>query len=200
MSPSAPRPRRPIGYLAALVVVAVLVGPAAGASAAHSKSTTTTTLNSSKECTSSALSYSAPNESASSSGEETLVLTITNTGTGLCQLHGYPTVRFYTSAARLLTFTYRHSSPYFRASVPRVLNLAPRAHAYFMIAKTRCRSNRYVASFFYVLPLYTSGSPWVGHLIHGGVAPIEYCAGASRGPGQIVGVSPVVASLSQLSN
>jgi hypothetical protein len=49
------------------------------------------------------------------------------------------------------------------------------------------------------LPLYTAGSPWVGHLSGSGVTQMDYCAGSSRGPGQTVQVSPVVSSLSQLT-
>jgi Protein of unknown function (DUF4232) len=187
--------------LASLVVSATLLGPALGASASKtpSKSTTTTTKPS-LECSAKQLSFSGPVEVAQTTGEQALEITLTNVSSRLCQVHGYPTVRFYTSDGRLLTFSYRHSSQYFRRTTPRVLNLAPRARAYFVIAKDRCDTGtRYVASFFYVLPLYTSGSPWVGHLFQGGISHMDYCKGSSRGPGQSLSVSAIVNSLHQLT-
>jgi hypothetical protein len=109
-------------------------------------------------------------------------------------------MRFYTSGGRLLTFTYKHTSPYFPKVAARLVSLAPRAHAYFEVAKRRCDTgNRYLSSFFYVLPLYTSGSPWVGHVSQSGASQLDYCKGSSRGPGQTIGVSPVVSALAQLT-
>jgi hypothetical protein len=125
---------------------------------------------------------------------------MTNVSPRLCQVHGYPSLRFYTSGGRLITFDFKHTGDYFAHPTPRLVNLAPGAHAYFVVAKYRCDlRDRYVSRFFYVLPLYTAGSPWVGHLSGTGVSQMDYCAGSSRGLGQTVDVSPVVASLSQLN-
>jgi hypothetical protein len=200
MPPIAPRPRGPIGYLAALVVVAVLVGPAAGASAAPTKSTTTTTTKNSIECNAKQLTFSRPGAVSAISGEEAFTITITNVSAQRCDIHGYPTVRFYTSAGRLLTFSYVHSSLYFKKQSPKLVILAPRGHAYFIVAKYRCDvGERYVSSFFYLLAPYTTGAPTVEHVGGDQAGVMPYCDGSSRGPGQSLGISPVVATRAQLS-
>jgi hypothetical protein len=188
--------------LASLVIAATLFGPALGASAAKTTSkSTTTTVKASLECTTAQLSFAGPLYISPQTGEHGFTITLTNVSSHLCQVHGYPTLRFYTSGGRLLTFTFKHNGDfYFRRTTPRLVNLAPEAHAYFLVAKYRCDlRDRYVSRFFYVLPLYTAGSPWVGHLSGSGVSQMDYCAGSSRGLGQTVQVSPVVASLSQLN-
>jgi hypothetical protein len=199
MSPIAPRPRRPIGYLAALVVVAVLVGPAAGASAAHSKSTATTLVKTSTECNATQLSYGVTGTLSGVAHATAFSMSITNTSSRTCELHGYPTVRFYTSAGRLLTFGYVHTNVMFRRTTPRVVRLAPNDNAYFEVAHALCSTGvRDAASLYYVLAPYTSGEPWVGH-VHSPstrVPPVDYCMGSSH---QYLAISPLVASLSDLS-
>jgi hypothetical protein len=185
---------------AALVIIATLLGPALAASAAKtvSKSTTTTTT-ASLECTAAALSFTGPEAISPQAGGQEFLVVLTNVSSHSCQVHGFATVRFYTSAGRLLTFVDKHSSQYFHSPSPRLFNLAPHAHAYFEVAKSRCDTgNRYLSSFFYVLPPYTAGSPWVGHVSPSGVSEFAYCKGSSRGPGQVVGVSPIVSSPTQL--
>jgi hypothetical protein len=201
MSPTTPRSLRVASTLFVLVVVATLLSPALGAGASKKpKSTTTTTIKHSLECTSAQLSFAGPGYLSPQTGEHGFTITLTNVSPTSCQVHGYPSLRFYTSAGRLLTFGLRHKSEYFRTTTPRIVTLASHAHAYFVVAKYRCDlRNRYVSTFFYILPLYTSGSPWVGHLSGNGVSQMDYCAGPSTGPGQILNVSPVVASLSELN-
>ena len=200
MPPIAPRSRGLIGYLAALVVVAVLIGPAAGASAAHSKSTTTTTTKNSIECNATQLSYAVTGSFSGVSGETAFSMSISNTSAHLCDIHGYPTVHFYTSVGRLLTFGYVHTSVMFHRTSPHVLRLAPQHNAYFVVAHaTACTKGvRYVASFYYVLAPYVTGQPWVGH-VHSpstSVRAVDYCSGTSH---QYLAVSALVASLSQLA-
>jgi len=201
MPPATPRSLRVANTLVILVVVATLLSPALGAGASKTKSkSTTTTIKHSLECTSAQLSFAGPGYLSPQTGEHGFTITLTNVSTTSCQVHGYPSLRFYTSAGRLLTFGLKHKSQYFRTTTPRVVTLSPRSHAYFVVAKYRCDlRDRYVSKFFYVLPLYTSGSPWVGHLSGSGVSQMDYCAGPSTGPGQILNVSPVVASLSELT-
>jgi hypothetical protein len=118
----------------------------------------------------------------------------------MCQVHGYPSLRFYTSGGRLITFVYKHTGDYFAHPTPRLVTLEPGTHAYFVVAKYRCDlRNRYVARFFDVLAIDSAGAPWVGHLSGSGVSQMDYCAGSSRGLGQIVDVSPVVSTLAQLN-
>jgi hypothetical protein len=186
--------------LASLAVIVTLFAPAPEATAAKKspKSTTTTTMKPSIECTASELSYTGPGFVSPTTGEDAFTITLTNVGTRLCQIHGYPIVHFYTSAGRLLTFAYRHTSLYFPRLQPRVVNLAPRAHAYFVVAKYRCDLGvRYASSFFYVLAPYTTGQPWVGHPA-GGQGVMDYCKGSAHGPGQSLGISPIVATRRQL--
>ena len=191
--------------MVALVIVATVLGPAIDATAAKTvaTSTTTTTLKSSIECTAKQLSFSRPEAVSPQLGEDGFVITITNVSTRLCQVHGYPTVRFYTSKGRLLTFSYAHTSQYFSRMSPRVVNLAPGGHGYFIVAKYRCDlGNRYISSFFYLIAPYTSGSPWVvnasGDGLGAGVGVMDYCKGPPRGLGHSLGISPIVARKSQL--
>ncbi len=186
--------------MAALVIIATLLGPALAASAAKTTSrSTTTTTKPSLECSAPQLSFAGPSALSPQSGGQAFTITLTNVSGRLCQVHGYPLVHFYTSKGRLLTFTYKHTSPYFTHASPRSLNLAPHAHAYFEVAKSRCATgNRYLSSFFYVLAPYTAGSPWVGHVSGSEVSRMDYCKGSSRGPGQSLDISPIVSSPTQL--
>jgi Protein of unknown function (DUF4232) len=188
--------------LATLAIVAILLGPAAGASAAKTSSkstTTTTTVTSTKECTAFQLAFSGPQPVSAQLGEDGFTITLTNVGTRSCQIHGYPTVRFYTNAGRLLTFSYSHASQYFHRRAPRLVTLAPRGHAYFLVAKYRCDlGNRYVSSFFYLFAPYTTASPTVKHTSGIGPGVMDYCKGSSRGPGQSLGITPIVAARVQL--
>ena len=189
----------------ALVVVVTLLGPTFGASAAKTAatSTTTTTLKSSTECTAKQVSFSRPGFVSPQTGEDAFTITLTNVSARLCQIHGYPTVRFYTPKGRLLTFSYAHTSTYFRRMSPRVVNLAPGGHGYFIVAKYRCDlGNRYISSFFYLVAPYTTGSPWVVHASGdnngAGLGVMDYCKGPPRGLGHSLGISPIVASRSEL--
>jgi hypothetical protein len=189
--------------LATLAIVATLLGPAVGSSAAKVSKSTTTTVTSSTECTATQLSFSLPGAVSAQLGEDAFTITLTNVSTRTCQIHGYPTVRFYTSAGRLLTFAYSHSSQYFRHRPPRLVTLAPRDHAYFLVAKYRCDlGDRYVSSFFYLIAPYTTGAPTVEHArgdgLGAGVGVMDYCKGSSRGPGQTLGITPIVSTRVQL--
>ena len=171
-----PPSRAPLRDLAALVVVGHAPrARALGASAATSKSTTTTTTTThSIECTAAQLSFArSGSDLCHRPAKQAFTITLTNVSTGICQVHGYPSLRFYTSAGRLLTFAYRHTSVSTSTPrAPRVVGLAPHAHAYFVMAKARCTTAiRYRVEFFYVLPPYTPGAPWVGHVSPAGVRP-----------------------------
>lgn len=190
--------------LATLAIVVTLLGPAVGASAARaSTSTTTTTVKPSRQCAATQLSFSGPGAVSPQMGEDVFTITLTNVSTRSCQIHGYPTVRFYTSAGRLLTFHYSHHSQYFRHRSPLLVHLAPRGHAYFLVAKYRCDlGNRYFSSFFLLFAPHTTGAPSVEHAhgdgIGAGTGVMDYCKGSSRGPGQTLGITAIVAARVQL--
>jgi hypothetical protein len=187
---------------AAVIVALALLGPVAGAGASKAAATTTT-LTGTAECTASQLSYSRPEAVSAQMGEDGFVITLTNLSAERCQIHGYPTVRFYTSAGRLLTFNDVHTSVYFRHRPPRLVPLVPGGHGYFLVAKYRCDiGNRYWSSFFYVVAPYTTGSPRVVHArgdgLGGGVGVMDYCKGPARGMDHDLGITPIVASRSEL--
>jgi hypothetical protein len=189
----------------ALVVVVSLLGPVAHASASKTttKATTTTTLAGPGECTATQLSFSRPGAVSAQMGEDGFVITLTNVSARTCLIHGYPTLRFYTSAGRLLTFNDTRTSIYFSHRAPRVVPLAPGGHGYFLVAKYRCDiGNRYWSSFFYILPPYTKGAPSVVHAtgdgLGGGVGVMDYCKGPPRGMGHDLGITPIVASRNEL--
>lgn len=189
--------------LAAFAIVATLLATPVGVASATSPPSTTTTPKPSTECTASQLAFSAPQYVSPQSGEDAFAITITNVGTRSCQVHGYPTVRFYTSAGRLLTFGYSHSSQYFRHRAPRLVHLAPRGHAFFLVAKYRCDlGDRYFSSFFYLQAPDTTGAPTVEHArgdgIGAGLGVMDYCKGSVRGPGQTLGITPIVSTRVQL--
>jgi hypothetical protein len=185
--------------IVALVAVATLAGPALSASAAKTTSTsTTTTTTPSLKCTAAQLSYAGPDPISPQAGAMAFTITITNVSAHLCQIRGYPLVHFYASNGRLLTFTYRHTSPYFAHTSPKLVSLAPHAHAYFQVAKSHCTTgNRYLSSFFYVRAPSVGGAPWVGHDAGAGSAQLDYCKGSANGPGQVLGISAIVSSPTQ---
>jgi hypothetical protein len=200
--PNSHRLARVTGALAALVIVATLMAPALSASAAKTTSksttTTTTTLKPSLKCTAAQLSYAGPYPISPQAGAMAFTITLTNVSAHLCQIHGYPLVHFYTNAGRLLTFNYRHTSPFFAHTSPKLVNLAPHAHAYFQVAKRHCTTgNLYLSSFFYVRAPDIGGAPWVGHDKGGGSAQLDYCRGSANGPGQTLGISAIVSSPTQ---
>jgi hypothetical protein len=189
--------RRSLTALAGLVVLVTLLAPALPASASK---TTTTTASPASRCGATQLSISDGGNVAAVSGEDGFLLTFTNTSATFCTVKGYPSMRFYDRAGTLLTFRYTRASQYFRQQSPRLVGLAPRAHAYAIVAKSGCvLGNRYVSTFFYVIDPNTLGPPWVGHESGAaGAIHFAYCKGPAKGAGQDVGVSVIAASRAAL--
>jgi hypothetical protein len=194
--------RRGAALLASLVVALTLLGPRLGASATERPSiSTTTTIPSPPECTAAQLSFSRPSPVSAQLGEDGFTFRVTNVSGDTCQMRGFPVVRFYTSAGRLLTFTYSHKSQYFRYHAPRRVTLAPNTHAYFLVAKYRCDlGDRYVSSYMYLFAPHATDTPFEERTGVSGPGAVDYCKGSSRDPGQTIGVTAIVASKAQLFN
>jgi hypothetical protein len=133
-------------------------------------------------------------------GEHGLILTLTNKSAKYCQLLGYPSVGLYTAAGRVLPFTYDHGSQYFARIVPHLVGLRPGTHGYFEVAKYRCDLGDLLTPSVIKVTLATPAGASLTRQVplSPGVGILAYCKGGVRDPGQLLGVTPIVATLRQL--
>ena len=157
-------------------------------------------LKASPPCTTSQLSLGFGAQMSPATGEHALTLTLTNKSEKYCQLLGYPTLRFYTATGRVLPFTYHRVSQYFPRIVPQLVGLKPGKRGYFEVAKYRCdRGDLMTPSIITVALAPSAGASLTTKLPPTpGVGLLMYCRGGVKDPGQLVGVSPIVATQRQL--
>jgi hypothetical protein len=157
-------------------------------------------LQASPSCTTSQLSLGFGGQVSPATGENPLVLTLTNKSAKYCQLLGYPTVRFYTATGRVLPFAYSHVSQYFPRIVPRLVGLRPGTRGYFVVAKYRCDVGDLMTPSVIKVALAATAGASLSRRVppSPGVGVLTYCKGGVNDPGQLVGVSPIVATQRQL--
>ena len=161
---------------------------------------TASILKVSRPCTTSQLSLGFGPQVSPATGEHALVLTPTNKSAKYCQLAGYPSVGFYTAAGRVLPFTYHRFSHYFPRIVPQLVGLRPGTHGYFEVAKYRCDLGDLVTPSTIKVALAPSADASLARKVPPapGVGVLTYCKGGVKDPGQMVGVTPIVATQRQL--
>ena len=125
-------------------------------------------------------------------GEHGSFYKLLNHGRRACTLDGYPRIRLYAHGVAL---PFRYSSgggTYVTRAAPRLVRLRPGGAAWFLVAKYRCDLGTMstATSMTVTLPGARAGyrmpAPYSSSM--------DYCRGGPSDPGQLVTVSPVVAS------
>jgi hypothetical protein len=182
-------------------VTVVLVTLALGAcSATASKSQpstiTSTTATIQAQCRTANLSLALGDRISAATGEHGDVYILTNRGKILCQLHGYPGISLYDTKHRVLPFRYiRGEGQWVTHAVPKMVVLHPGSHAFFFVAKYRCDVGiAMVAATVRVSP--PNGTRQLIGPASGdaGVSDLAYCTGGRKDPGNLVYISPLVAT------
>ena len=131
-------------------------------------------------------------------GEHGVIYALVNRGKTACRLDGYPGITIDDATGTLMKFRYTHHSQYVTAAAPRPVTLWPGAAAYVLIAKYRCDKGFFSNAVTIRLTL-----PGSQHIVltaqastsGSGVSVLSYCEGGPDDPGQLVGVSPIVAAV-----
>jgi hypothetical protein len=127
-------------------------------------------------------------------GQHTVPLAVTRTGTQPCTLDGYPTVVLLNSQGQAIPFDYGHHDQVVTTHPPRVVRVDGNGSAYFIFNKYRCDIRA------------QSGARWVRVELPGVsgwlITPlrdriIDYCP--AEPPSRTVAVSPLEPKLSQAS-
>jgi len=154
------------------------------------------------------LSMSPGPEVSPATGEQAVILVLTNDNKHSCQIYGYPQVVLLdrpggvlppVTSRGLMAFTYVHRSLYTSNRPPSVVTLAPGAHAYIEVTKYRCDLKELASAKTLRLEAPISGQLLtVSFPTPQGVGTLSYCQGGPRDPGNYVSVTPVSASVRSL--
>jgi hypothetical protein len=153
-----------------------------------------------RHCAASALVLRPGPAISAMTGEHADSLMLTNHGSVVCTVSGYPQVTLYNSRGVAVPFRYaKGGGPYVTAKKPATLTLAPGRSAYVLVAKYRCDVGTLDDATAIQLtvrglqgPAFSGREP-----IGGGAAGLSYCKGGRKDPGQLVAVSPIEATASQ---
>jgi photosystem II stability/assembly factor-like uncharacterized protein len=134
-------------------------------------------------------------EISPATGEQALVVTLSNEGPRPCVLDGYPRLRLVTSADTVLNLPQVTHSQYLLATVARPVMLAVGAFAYVAIAKYRCDLGdlQVPSRLRLTLPGASAGTALTlsGRVISG----LDLCKGGRSDPGNLIAVTPVESTL-----
>jgi len=171
-----------------MVVATVMTAALPIAASASSAATTLPT------CTASMLRLGVGPSSTPVAGERSVILTVTNTASAKCQVHGYPSVALFDSTGAVLALRYASAqgstSPYVTTSSPKTVTLAAGSRAYVKVAKYRCDQDARVARSITITLPGVTGSLSKLKLATAVLRTFALCKGSAVGPGQLVGVSP----------
>jgi hypothetical protein len=150
----------------------------------------------SAQCQTANLSLGLGNRISPATGEGGDVYMLTNHGKTMCQLRGYPGISLYNSKHRILPFRYiRGGGQWVTHDVPRTVVLHAGSHAFFFVAKYRCDIGIVmVAATVRVYPPDGTRQLIAPASGEAGVSDLAYCTGGTKDPGNLVYVSPVVAT------
>ena len=134
-------------------------------------------------------------EISPATGEQPLVLTLSNEGPRPCVLDGYPRLRLVTSADTVLNLSQVTHSQYLLATIAHPVILAVGAFAYVAIAKYRCDLGdlQVPSRLRLTLPGASAGTALTvsGRVISG----LDLCKGGRSDPGNLIAVTPVESTL-----
>lgn len=124
-------------------------------------------------------------------GQNSLMLTLTNTSSAMCHLDGYPHVELADATGKPIPFGYRNGGDQMITSrPPTVVTLAPGQTAYLMINKYRCDTGDKMPS--RVVRLTPPGDAAPLRMAVGDRPDLAYCGPGD--PGSVVDVSPIEAT------
>ena len=179
-----------------VLVTLTLCACSAIASKSQPSTITSVTATTQAQCRTANLSLGLGDRISPGTGEHGDVYILTNHGKTVCQLRGYPGISLYDSKHRILPFRYvRGGGQWVTDAAPQVVVLHAGGRAYFFVAKYRCDVG--IAMEAATVQVYMPNS--TGQLIgrasgDAGVSDLAYCTGGSKDPGNLVYISPVVAT------
>ena len=110
--------------------------------------------------------------------------------------HVYPGISLYDSKHRIMPFRYvRGGGQWVTHAAPKMVTLHPGSHAFFFIAKYRCDLR--IAMVAVTVRVYPPNGlrQFIGPASgDAGVSDLAYCKGGTNDPGNLVIISPVVAT------
>jgi len=127
-------------------------------------------------------------------GQHTVPLAVTRTGSQSCTLDGYPTVVLLNRQGQRLAFNYSHHDQVVTSHPPRAVHVGGHRSAFFMFDKYRCDIRSQSAARWVRVKL-PGVSGWLVMQLRNQI--IDFCP--AEPPSRTVAVSPLVAKLIQAS-
>jgi len=127
-------------------------------------------------------------------GQHTVPLAVTRTGSQSCTLDGYPTVVLLNRQGQRLAFNYSHHDQVVTSHPPRAVHVGGHGSAFFMFDKYRCDIRSQSAARWVRVKL-PGVSGWLVMQLRNQI--IDFCP--AEPPSRTVAVSPLVAKLIQAS-
>jgi hypothetical protein len=148
------------------------------------------------QCQTANLSIGLGDRISAATGEHGDVYILTSRGKTVCQLRGYPGISLYDNKHRVLPFSYvRGGGLWVTDAAPKMVVLHPGGHAFFFVAKYRCDVGiAVVAVTIRVYPPNGTRQLIGPASSDAGVSDLAYCTGGTKDPGNLVYISPVVAT------
>lgn len=125
-------------------------------------------------------------------GEHGSFYKLANHGRRACTLEGYPRIRLYAHGVALPFRYSRGGGTYVTRAAPRLVTVPPGGAAWFLVAKYRCDLGTIATATSMTVTL--PGARIRYRMPASYSSSIDYCRGGPSDPGQLVTVSPVVAS------
>jgi hypothetical protein len=195
--------RRTAGRAMAAALVTLLLGACTGPGSSGSSGVTAAVAVSTAPCRAADLVLEYGPRISPMTGEHGDYYVLVNRGKTTCGLAGYPGITLEDPSGTPMKFRYSHHSEYVTTATPRPVTLRPGTAAYVLVAKYRCDigSVSNVAAIRLTLPgpdhiVLVGRVPDSGY----GVSVLSYYQGGPDDPGQLVGVSPIAATIQAASS
>ncbi|MEO3935857.1 DUF4232 domain-containing protein [Dermatophilaceae bacterium Soc4.6] len=148
-------------------------------------------------CSTADLSLGHGEDVTAQTGENPLMYALTNIGPTSCLLLGYPSLGLYDGSGHRLALRYNTSTgaQYVSSDPPAAVILEPGGIGYFLLAKYRCDTGHLSDTTTIRVGLPDQRQPLTDRAVGAeGGATLSYCQGGADDPGQVVEISPFVAT------